>query len=261
MADVGARPKTIWEGLVTIPGLAAAKIAVTLARQARPDLEETAASLDGVHAMHIKHFNGASIALAVGWVFAAFPMDADAQSRTRLVSPFGNNDSGTVHPQDSFRAALPQQAVTFRLREASDEAARASLPRGERLTGRADTIAYISQTVRVHDFYNVTLTRSQIQLAGDVEVYTYCLWADYNAAAITVTASASDILRADVLYNGRDFNHSAPSEVVLITIFFLSDGRQPGCYHGSSILGRLPQEITLYFTPTFRLYPPRITDR
>jgi len=268
MADVGVRPATILAGLITIRGLAAEKIAVIVKRQAWPDPEEAAASLDGAHAMQIKHFNAVSAALAVGLVFAALPMEADAQSRTRLAWPVAEN-SPDYSAVDRAIAALPQQAVTFDLRQVDHDVARATLPSVERWPQAGNTIAYKSQKVRVHGILDVTLTRSPASKGNpgnSYDYYWYCMWIEYESSDIPDEVNERALFM-NVLWVGQEILHVATSQSVeKRTLEFYKDPTiltnrmdyylsQPHCYLGSDPSGRAPQSVTFYFSQPFYLNP------
>ncbi|MFN9007497.1 MAG: hypothetical protein ACK5WH_00010 [Hyphomonadaceae bacterium] len=137
---------------------------------------------------------------------------ADAQSRTRLAWP-SNGNSGE---NERRRAQLPQQAVTFVLQPTTHEAALAGLPSSAAalLPASYREIGAMSQTVRVHDLYNVTMLRSKaFGSENGVSYYNYTLYMSYDNSWIprnppALTASVT----VDVLFNARDFEPRAADE-------------------------------------------------
>ena len=219
--------------------------------------------------MQIRHFKVTSIALAVGLVFAAFPMDADAQSRTRLVWPVADN-SPDNSADDRARAALPQQAVTFDLRQVDHDVARATLPSVERWPQAGNTIAYQSQKVRVHGILDVTLTRSPASKdnpSNSYDYYYYCMWIEYDSSSIPEEVNERRLLM-DVLWNEQViFQWSTNRSVERRTLILYKDTEnlpylgqnyylsQPICYLGSDVGGRAPQSVTYYFSQPFYMLP------
>lgn len=197
------------------------------------------------------------MALAVGLGLAAFAMEADGQSGTRLVWPDAGNS-----PDDRARAALPQQVVAFNLSPVSHEAARAGLPAADRFPPQGNTIAFMSETVRVHDLVDVTLTRSPNEQQAGIEYYHYCLWVEYSAADIPPPEPGyiSSRLMVDIFWNGRDLGNHRDDKVEIETLMLPSnkgDFRQLHCQSGSDIDGQAPQSVSFYFTRPFSLFPFR----
>ena len=151
--------------------------------------------------------------LAISSIAPSMQSKADAESRTRLAWP----DNGNSDENDRRRAALPQQAVTFVLQPTTHEAALASLPASAAALFPMSyrEIGAMSQTVRVHDLYNVTMLRSKpYGSENGVSYYQVALHFNYDNNWIPRDpGSTSDVVSVDVLYNAQDFDPRSDYEV------------------------------------------------